>query len=1729
MATADLPIQFKEICQLTSLGVRPDAIGFSTLTMESEKYVCVRETGAETVVIVVDLANPSAPPVRRTIQADATIMNPDHKILALKGGNQLQVFNLDTTKKLGDCVMTEAVVYWKWLDVHTVALVTPTQVMHWDINITEGSDSKPVKVFDRHASLSDTQIINYHVDDSKKWCCLVGIAKRDERIAGYMQLYSVERRVSQPIEGHAACFTQFPNPSGVTSTLFCFAARSAAGASKLFISEVAGGGGYEKKSTDIYFPAQAEQDFPVAMQISRKFNTVYMITKFGYIHIFDLGSGKLIYMNRISGDTIFVTTPQRSTGGILGVNRKGQVLSVTIDEHNVVRYIAATLKDFKLAIEYAGRNDLPGADELLKPQFDNLFASGRYLDAARVAAGSPKGALRTMDTIRRFQALPTVPGQRSMLLQYFQILLESGKLNPVESIELARPVLQQGHKNLLENWLKEDKLECSVELGNLLQAYDPKLALSVYYRADAKDKVIQCLADSGQWEKILPYAKSSGFSPDYMQVLNRILSTNPPAAVKMATMLCTNEGGPLVDVNSVIELFMSRNLVQETTSVLLDVLSGRDEPVDGPLQTRLLEINLTHAPQVAHRILTGDVVTFSHFDRPRVADLCEKAGLYQQALEFYTNMEDIKRVMLQTHAIAPEFLVAFFGKLSVEEVLDCLNHLLSKNLRQNLQVVVSVATKYSEQLTKDNPTSLIDLFDSYGSAEGLFYYLGSIVNFSQDKEVHFRYIEAATKMQQFSEVERVAQESNYYDPDRVVSFLMASKLPDQLPLVIVCDRFDKIPELVRFLYDNKMMGYVEQYVQQRNPMNTPLVVGALLDRDTPDDYIQRLIMSVRNRCPVEELVAEVEKRNRLKMLLPWLEARIAEGNKEPATHNAIAKIRVDMNNDPEEFLKSNPYYDHRVVGAYCAERNPYLAFLAYKQGTCDDELIEVTNKNLLFKYQARYLVMRQSADLWAKVLDEGNEHRRALIDQVVQTALPDSTNTEEVSVTVKAFMTADLPNELIALLEKIVLEGRTEFSGNGNLQNLLILTAIKAGNPRVMDYVSRLDNYDAPDIASIAVGEGLHEEAFSIFKKFKHDVPAMEVLLDHIGDLDRAVAFAERCDTPEVYSKLAKAQVNGGQVKEGIRAYIKAGDGSNYVEVIVAAEKAEMWDDLIKFLQMCRNSVKEPSIESELVYAFAKVNRLAELEEFINGPNCAQLKVIGDRCYAEALFEAAKLLFTRIQDYSRLASCLVRLGQFSSAVEAARKAGNVQIWKEVNLALVEAEEFRLAQLCALHIVVHADELQDLIQQYELRGYFEQLIAVLESGLALERAHVGMFTELAVLYSNYNQAKLEEHLKLFSTRMNVPKVLRVVERNQQWAELTYLHTVYEEYDNAAMTMINHSVDAWTHPGFKDIVVKVSNADVCYRAVEFYLDQHPLMVNDLLAAISSRVDNRRVVRVVKGHNLLPLIKRYLVSVQEENIAEINDALNRLYIEEEDYEALRSSIDAFDNFDNIELAIELEKHDLMEFRRIAAYLYKKNGRFDKSVALSKDDALFKDAMKTAADSDNPEVVENLMRYFLESGSKECFAGCLYTCYDLVQPDVVLELAWKHNVMDYAMPYFVQVMKEYSTLLEEHSRLLAERSAPAPEALADGGMPASGFDGSQGTLPFDASALGMGHPAGLMPPGGVAMMPPGAGGMGAMMPPGSGGMGAMLPPGSGGVPASAFPPGSFPPGTMPPGGFGM
>jgi clathrin heavy chain len=1229
----------------------------------------------------------------------------------------------------------------------------------------------------------------------------------------------------------------------------------------------------------------------------------------------------------------------------------------------------------------------------------------------------------------------------------------------------------QGRKQLLEKWLKEEKLACSEELGDLIKPHDVNLALSVYLRATVPHKVIQCFAETGQFDKIMLYAQKVGHNPDYLFLLQSILRVQPDKGADFAGKLVHNDP-PLISIEQVVDVFLSVNMIQQATAFLLEALKD-NKPDQGHLQTRVLEMNLMHAPQVADAILGNNM--FSHYDKAHIAQLCEKAGLFQRALEHYSDIYDIKRTIVHTHLLNPEWVVNYFGRLSVEQSLECVKEMLTVNMRQNLQICVQIAIKYSDQL---GPASLISLFEQFKTFEGLYYYLGATVNFSQDAEVHFKYIQAACKIGQMKEVERICRESNYYDAEKVKNFLKEAKLTDQLPLIIVCDRFDFVHDLVLYLFKNNLFKYIEIYVQKVNPSRTPAVIGALLDVDCEEPVIKSLLVSVRSGAiPVDPLVAEVEKRNRMKLLLPWLEMKVKDSTADTAVYNALAKIYIDSNNNPEAFLRENKMYDPRIVGKYCEKRDPHLAFVAYQQGQCDVELINITNQESMFKHQARYLVKRRDKQLWTMVLSETNQYRRSLIDQVVATALAETQDPEDVSCTVKAFMEAQLPNELMELLEKIVLEN-SAFNDNRNLQNLLILTAVQANKTKVMDYIERLNNYDAPQIAEIALTGELFEEAFYIYKKYQVHDKAVSVLVDHMGAIDRAEEFAERVDEAGVWSIVARAQLNDLRVKEAIQSYIRAGDHSNWVQVISISSRSGNYEDLILYLNMARKKIREAMIESELLYCFAKTNRLPELEEFIQQPSIAQTSAVGERCFTDGLYEAAKILFTNVSNWARLASTLVYLKEYQNAVDCARKANSTKVWKEVHAICVEVREFKLAQICGLNLVVHADELDDLCKLYERHGHFEQLMSLLEASLNLERAHMGMFTELAIQYTKYKPEKLDEHLKMCWQRLNIPKVIRASEVAHLWSALIFLYTHYDEFDNAALTMMSHSAAAWDHGQFKDIVIKVSNLEIFYKALRFYLDEHPMLINDLLSVMTPRIDHTRVVQMMLKSDNIPLIKPYLVSVLNTNNAAVNQAYHDLLIEEEDFKGLRDAVEANDNFDVLGLAQRISKHELLEFRRIASLLYKKNKRWKQAIGLSKQDCLYKDAMETAAESRDTSVAEELLDFFLTEKKKECFSALLYTCYDLLRPDVVLELAWRQGWVDAAMPFIIQMLREYTSKvdhLEKHNELRTKKDEekekqemsvpmmgpPMPLMITSGpmGIQPTGSSSYMGSIPMQAT----------------------------------------------------------------------
>ena len=76
---------------------------------------------------------------------------------------------------------------------------------------------------------------------------------------------------------------------------------------------------------------------------------------------------------------------------------------------------------------------------------------------------------------------------------------------------------------------------------------------------------------------------------------------------------------------------------------------------------------------------------------------------------------------------------------------------------------------------------------------------------------------------------------------------------------------------------------------------------------------------------------------------------------------------------------------------------------------------------------------------------------------------------------------------------------------------------------------------------------------------------------------------ATQVDEPAVWTELAHAQLDHGDVAEAIASYLRAGDSSRYADVIARSQEAACYDELVKYLLMVRKKVKDNKVSSSQI------------------------------------------------------------------------------------------------------------------------------------------------------------------------------------------------------------------------------------------------------------------------------------------------------------------------------------------------------------------------------------------------------------------------------------------------------------------------------------------------------------------------------------------------------------------
>lgn len=92
-----------------------------------------------------------------------------HKqVIALKAQQRtLQIFDLGQKVKLKSTMMNEDVLFWKWISVDSIGLITETAIFHW--NVFDPSQQAPVKMFDRNPNLAVSSVCSHDLFATKSF------------------------------------------------------------------------------------------------------------------------------------------------------------------------------------------------------------------------------------------------------------------------------------------------------------------------------------------------------------------------------------------------------------------------------------------------------------------------------------------------------------------------------------------------------------------------------------------------------------------------------------------------------------------------------------------------------------------------------------------------------------------------------------------------------------------------------------------------------------------------------------------------------------------------------------------------------------------------------------------------------------------------------------------------------------------------------------------------------------------------------------------------------------------------------------------------------------------------------------------------------------------------------------------------------------------------------------------------------------------------------------------------------------------------------------------------------------------------------------------------------------------------------------------------------------------------------------------------------------------------
>ncbi|CAF3312584.1 unnamed protein product [Rotaria socialis] len=194
--------------------------------------------------------------------------------------------------------------------------------------------------------------------------------------------------------------------------------------------------------------------------------------------------------------------------------------------------------------------------------FMDMIQKGNYKEASYIAACSPKGVLRNMETLLKFKALKKPLNEEiSPWLFHCKVLAETALEaqfvpDAIMSLECAKAACSENQLELLYKWIAEERLTCSFEMAELVERSNAlNLAEFIYRKVNAYCEVASCLLQTESSKRCLDYLTSvANLIPSLPDLLTKLFDQYP--SVKFAVDIVNYTPEKYLQADELVLLFL---------------------------------------------------------------------------------------------------------------------------------------------------------------------------------------------------------------------------------------------------------------------------------------------------------------------------------------------------------------------------------------------------------------------------------------------------------------------------------------------------------------------------------------------------------------------------------------------------------------------------------------------------------------------------------------------------------------------------------------------------------------------------------------------------------------------------------------------------------------------------------------------------------------------------------------------------------------------------------------------------------------------------------------------------------------------------------------------------------------------------------------------------------------------------------------------------------------------